>query len=115
MLRVNSGELGILQGQEMLVKDFDTGGPFWTEEGDRMVRAQIVFPERFLRPPVVQLAMTMWDLDSLRNQRGDLRAEKVTAAGFEIVFHSWGDTRIARMRVGWTAIGALPDEDDFIL
>lgn len=115
MLRVNTGELGILQGQEMLVTDFDTSGPFWTETGDREVRAHIDFPERFLRPPVVQLSVTMWDLDGDRNQRGDLRPENVTAAGFDIVFHTWGDTRIARMRVGWTAIGALPDEHDFIL
>ncbi|MBM3606823.1 MAG: hypothetical protein FJX25_19655, partial [Alphaproteobacteria bacterium] len=33
----------------------------------------------------------------------------------DIVFHTWGDTRIARMRVQWMALGAVPDEQDFIL
>ena len=115
MLRINTGELGIAQGDEMLVTDFDTSGPLWTDEGEREVRAHVDFAERFLRPPAVHLGVTMWDLDSQRNQRGDLRAENVTAAGFDIVFHSWGDTRIARMRVSWTAIGPTPDDDDFVL
>ena len=68
-----------------------------------------------MAPPVVHLGVGMWDLDSDRNQRGDLQVENVTLTGFDILFRTWGDTRIARMRVEWMAIGAVPDEQDFIL
>ena len=30
-----------------------------------------------------------------------------------MVFRTWGDTRVARMRIAWIAIGALSDEDDW--
>jgi hypothetical protein len=30
-----------------------------------------------------------------------------------IVFRTWGDTRVARVRADWLAIGALPHEDDW--
>nr|WP_111300785.1 H-type lectin domain-containing protein [Paracoccus saliphilus] len=115
MIRFSSGEIGVARGQVMLVSDFDSGGPMWTGQGDRHVRSHVTFDERFLMPPVVQVAVAMWDLDVSSNQRGDLEVENVTSAGFDIVFHTWGDTRIARMRVSWTAIGAVPDDMDFIL
>jgi hypothetical protein len=43
----------------------------------------------------------------------DISADLVTAEGFEIVFRTWGDTRIARVRADWLAIGALPNDDDW--
>jgi hypothetical protein len=39
----------------------------------------------------------------------------VTTEGFEIVFRTWGDTRIARIRADWMAIGAVRDEDEWDL
>jgi len=115
MQRFHANEVGIDQGDYTLIADFDTQGPMWTEQGDRTVRQRVNFSERFLRPPVVHLSMGMWDLDVSTNQRGDLLAENVTSAGFDLLFHTWGDTRVARMRVQWMAIGVLPDEQDFIL
>ena len=35
--------------------------------------------------------------------------------GFDIVFRTWNDTQVARIRVAWTAIGELPNEDDWAL
>ncbi|WP_411837350.1 H-type lectin domain-containing protein [Paracoccus sp. ME4] len=115
MQRFAFHEIGIQRGEVMVVSDFDTQGPMWTGEGERIHRQPIVFDERFIAPPVVHVSMGMWDMDSERNQRGDLRVEAVTLTGFELVFQTWGDTRIARMRVSWLAIGAVPDEQDFIL
>ncbi|MFN3525340.1 MAG: H-type lectin domain-containing protein [Paracoccus sp. (in: a-proteobacteria)] len=115
MLRFSSSEIGISQGVVQLVSDFDTNGPLWTGEGDRSVRQQVVFPERFLSSPAVHVSASMWDLDTSVNQRGDLSVENITPVGFEVVFKTWGDSRIARMRVQWTAIGPLPDDDDFAL
>jgi H-type lectin domain-containing protein len=43
--------------------------------------------------------------------RADLSVQDITVQGCEIVFRTWGDTRLARLRVAWTAIGELPDDD----
>lgn len=115
MVRFSVHEIGIAQGNVMVVSDFDTQGPMWTGQGPRLSRHPVVFSERFVAPPVVQLAPVMWDLDGARNSRGDMGAENVTPAGFDIVFRTWGDTRIARLRVQWTAIGPVPDDEDFLL
>ena len=40
-------------------------------------------------------------------------AKQVTAAGFGIVFRTWGDTRVVRIRAERIAFGALSDEDDW--
>jgi len=41
--------------------------------------------------------------------------QSYTREGFEIVFRTWSDTRIARIRVAWQAIGEVPHEDDWQL
>ncbi|WP_265500495.1 H-type lectin domain-containing protein [Paracoccus beibuensis] len=115
MFRFASNEIGIVQGETLIVADFDAHGPMWTTEGERTARERVSFPERFLTAPAVHLGVGMWDLDSDRNQRGDLRADNLTPSGFDLVFSTWGDTRVARLRVQWIAIGALPDEQDFVL
>lgn len=115
MYRFAVHEIGILRGQVMMVSDFDTHGPMWVGDGPRERRHRVAFEERFIAPPVVQLGLGMWDLDSDRNQRGDLLVENVTLDGFDLLFRTWGDTRVARLRVQWMAIGAVPDEQDFIL
>lgn len=115
MLRFTRNEIGVCQGELGLVADFDTQGPMWTDEGEREIRSPVKYSERFLMPPAVQLSASMWDLDSSRNLRGNLRAENVTASGFDAVFQTWGDTRVARLTVTWMAIGVLPDEQDFTL
>jgi hypothetical protein len=73
----------------------------------------VAFSERFRDAPVVHLAMSMWDTDGDTNQRADLRAEAITEAGFEIVFRTWGDSRVARIRADWIAIGEVAGEDDW--
>ncbi|MBM3606820.1 MAG: hypothetical protein FJX25_19640, partial [Alphaproteobacteria bacterium] len=88
MLRLTSNELGISQGEVMIVSDFDSQGPMWTAQGERSVRYHVAFDTPFLMPPVVQLSPCMWDLDAGSNQRGDLTASNVTANGFDIVFHT---------------------------
>jgi hypothetical protein len=30
-----------------------------------------------------------------------------------LVFRTWADTRVARIRADWTAIGAVRDEEDW--
>ena len=64
---------------------------------------------------MVHVSLSMWDMDSATNARADVAAEKITANGFDVVFRTWGDTRVARARIRWMAIGELQHEDDWQL
>lgn len=97
----------------MLFSDFAHDGAMWAGSGPREARHRETFKEAFLAPPSVMVGISMWDMDHKTNSRVDISAENVTATGFEIVFRTWADTRIARIRADWTAIGPVRDEDDW--
>lgn len=107
--------VAVMQGSVLLFSAFQDDGPMWTDTGPRAERRQISFEKPFLAPPVVHVSCGMWDIDGRQNQRADISAENVTTTGFEIVFRTWGDTRVARIRAEWLAIGAMRHEDDFDL
>lgn len=73
----------------------------------------VSFDEAFKSRPLVQVGMSMWDFDQKSNQRADISAEQVEVTGFTIVFRTWGDTRVARIRADWFALGEVRDEDDW--
>lgn len=95
----------------MLFTDFADNGPMWVGTGPREVRHRIRFAERFAAAPAVMVGISLWDVDTATNLRADLRAEAVAVDGFTLVFRTWGDSRLARLRAEWTAIGALRDDD----
>lgn len=95
--------------------DFEDNGPMWAGEGPREARIEVSFKEAFRNEPTVHVSLSMWDTADGTNQRSDLRAENVTETGFDLVFRTWGDSRIARVRGDWMAIGELPDEEDWEL
>lgn len=103
--------IGVDQGDVVLFSDFQNDGEMWTGEGPRRIARSVSFADTFVAPPVVNVSMTMWDIADGANARADVSAEEVTAKGFEIVFRTWGDTRVARVRVGWIALGEIADED----
>lgn len=111
MMKLGSHPLGIAQGSRQMFSDFANEGPMWTGSGPRESRHRIRFETAFLRAPVVMVGISMWDADSGTNLRADLTAENVSEAGFDLVFRTWGDTRIARIRADWTALGALTDPE----
>jgi hypothetical protein len=113
MKRLTLAAFGIQQGSRVLFSDYADGGPMWTGQGDRESRHLVTFREPFTEPPVVMVGVSMWDIDHKHNARADITAESVTATGFHLVFRTWGDSRIARVRADWTAIGAMRDEDDW--
>jgi len=113
MMRITSGKLGILQGSRVLFSDFADGGVMWTGHGDRESRHLIIFAEPFAANPKVMVGISMWDIDHKHTLRADIVAEKVTKTGFQLVFRTWGDTRVARIRADWTALGALKDDDEW--
>lgn len=108
-----AGAICVDQGAPVLFSDFQDGGPMWMGTGPREVRLSQAFKAPFIGDPVVTIGLSMWDIDHLTNSRIDILAENVTPHGFDIVFRTWGDTRIARVRANWLAIGPGWEEDDW--
>ena len=54
-------------------------------------------------------------MDATTVIRADVSTETITEDGFDLVFRTWGDTRVARVRVSWTAIGEVADPEDWDL
>ena len=115
MKRINTSSFGIVQGSRVLFTDFADGGAMWTGQGPRESRFIVTFKEEFLDLPVVMVGISMWDMDHKHNSRADISADAITERGFHIVFRTWGDTRVARIRADWTAIGSVRSEDDWQL
>jgi|TARA_B110000908_G_C10205573_1_gene427545 hypothetical protein len=108
MKKLRSLIVGIDSGDEVLFKD---GGEMWTGRGQRERRRRIKFSEKYLNVPNVQLSISLWDMDAGSVLRADVTAEAVTEKGFDMVFRTWGDTKVARIRISWTAMGELEDAD----
>jgi hypothetical protein len=115
MWRIRTHRLGIDQGSKVLFSDFENDGKMWAGEGTREHREVVRFSNPFLSAPMVQIGMSMWDAHQGANQRMDIAAENVTVDGFEIVFRTWGDSKIARVRADWMALGEVQHEEDWDL
>lgn len=115
MHRLKNNVVGVDQGDVELFSEFQDGGTMWTGVGPRERRTRVVFDETYREAPAVQVSISLWDVDGATSVRADLTAEKITPTGFDLVFRTWGDTRVARLRANWMAIGALPDDDDWDL
>lgn len=113
MRRFGHFAVGVEQGSVEMFSAFESGGPMWTGQGPRLEVQRVHFDESFVEPPVVHVALSMWDIDRNANQRADIQAAHVTPQGFELQFRTWGDTRVARVRANWLAIGPTRYEDDF--
>jgi hypothetical protein len=113
MKTFKSHPIGIDQGEEVLFSEFADGGQMWTGDGPRERRTAIAFSQPFRSVPVVQIGVSLWDVDTSSALRAEVQAEEITEEGFYAVFRTWSDTRIARIRVAWTAIGEVAHEDDW--
>jgi hypothetical protein len=111
MRKLESHVIGIDQGDVVLFSDFEHDGEMWTGEGPRNTRARVEFSEAYEAPPAVSVSVSMIDMSNDANWRADVQAEKITRSGFDIVFRTWGDTKVARVRVAWQSIGALSTDD----
>jgi len=115
MWRIRTHRMGIDQGSRVLFSDFEHNGEMWSGDGDREVRVWVEFSEPFQAPPAISVGLSMWDMDHSTNPRMDISAEDATENGFHLVFRTWDDTRVARVRADWTAIGEVAHEDDWDL
>ena len=115
MQRLTSNNIGIAQGSRVLFSDYIDGGPMWTGTGPREHRFSVEFAEAYAAIPNVMVSIAMWDSDTKTNQRMDISAENVSESGFDLVYRTWADSRVARVRANWMAIGPLPNQDDWEL
>jgi len=115
MRRFESHTIGVDHGDEILFSDFEDDGKMWKGEGPRAVRHAITFSEGFSDVPVISLQLSMVDMSNEAFIRGDLQPDNITKSGFDIVFRTWGDSRVARIRVAWQAMGPLPSDDTWEL
>jgi H-type lectin domain len=115
MWKIRTHRMGIDQGSQVLFSDFQHDGTMWTGDGERELRKRVAFSEPFVTAPAVKVTMSMWDVDHSANSRMDVMSDEVTTEGFEIVFRTWGDTRVARVRADWIAIGEVAHADDWDL
>ena len=115
MRRLRNHFIGIEQGDHVLFSDFEHDGPMWTGDGPREARSAVCFSESFRTAPSVHVSLSLWDVDAATNTRAEVLAEHVTVSGFDLVFRTWGDTRVARVRMNWLAIGELRHADEWDL
>ncbi|MEL7166263.1 MAG: H-type lectin domain-containing protein [Pseudomonadota bacterium] len=115
MKRLRNHLIGVDQGDVILFSDFEDGGEMWTGRGQRERRRRIAFAEPFRAAPSVQVSISMWDVDTETPLRADISAETVTPDGFDLVFRTWGDTRVARVRASWMALGEMRQADEWDL
>ncbi|APG47771.1 H-type lectin domain-containing protein [Phaeobacter porticola] len=113
MKRLQSPRLGIDQGDIEIFSEFENGGNMWTGAGPRERRRAVRFSESFAALPAVHVSSSLMDIDSGAALRAELVAENITVEGFEVVFRTWNDSRIARIRAAWLAIGTLSYADDW--
>lgn len=114
MKRFGHAAVGVSNGETEIFSAFETGGAMWTGSGPRSERRRISFEQPFLDPPSVHVALSMWDIAGGSNQRADLQAENISHDGFDLRFTTWGDTRVARVRARWMAIGPVLYEEDWL-
>lgn len=115
MKRLRNHLVGVDQGDVVLFSDFEDGGEMWTGRGPRERRRRIRFSEAYRRAPTVQVSLSMWDVDNSVGTRMDVAAEIVTEDGFDLVFRTWGDSKVARVRAAWMSFGELRHADDWEL
>ncbi|NSY40575.1 H-type lectin domain-containing protein [Leisingera sp. ANG59] len=113
MKRLRNPRTGVEQGDVTVFSDFEEGGEMWTGSGPRVRRKPVTFGEAYASPPAVHVSVSLWDMDTSAPVRAELVAENITCQGFDIVFRTWADSRAARLRASWLAIGELPHADDW--
>ncbi len=115
MKRIASHLIGVDQGELVLFSDYENGGEMWTGSGARERVVSVAFSQKYRKPPAVHCSMSLLDLATGPSIRTDVATREITDIGFKIVFRTWEDSRVARIRVAWMAVGELPDDEEWEL
>lgn len=111
MKRIASHLIGVDQGEVVLFSDFENDGEMWTGTGERERLVPVSFSQSYSKAPAVHCSMSLLDLATGPSIRADVAPREITETGFKILFRTWGDSRVARIRVAWMAVGELPDSE----
>jgi len=111
MKRIAGHLIGVDQGEVLLFSDFENDGEMWTGSGERERLIPVSFSQDFTAPPSVHCSMSLLDLATGPSIRADIAPINITEKGFDVQFRTWGDSRVARIRVAWMAIGEHPDSE----
>lgn len=114
MKKLENHRVGVDQGEEV-ISDFQSDGDLWTGDGPREVRRVVQFATPYRDLPRVMAFVQMWDISNTANARVDVQVDDITVEGFTLIFRTWLDTRVARVRIGWMSFGELPHDDDWQL
>lgn len=114
MIRISDYAVGVQTGVTLIFSDYEDDGPMWSGHGPRHVIQHVTFDTPFVEEPAVHLSLSMWDVDNAAVNRVDLRVDDIGLSGFSLKFSTWGDTRVARARASWMAIGSVPHPDNFV-
>ncbi len=113
MMRLSGPRTSIAQGDVEVFSEFEDGGEMWTGEGGRERRATVFFENKFSTPPAVFVSPSLMDMNNQGAYRAELVAESITETSFDVVFRTWSDSRVARVRAAWMAVGEIPFSDDW--
>ncbi len=113
MSAIINGAVKLEQDDVVLFSDFEASGEMWSGHGPRVTVLPQTFRSAFRNAPIVHCGLSMWDIDTTSNARVDIRAENITTEGFDLVFRTWADTKIARVRANWLAIGETDHSDNW--
>lgn len=102
----------VQSGTLQLFNHFEDEGFMWKGEGPRNVAEPVIFPKPFLTAPHILLSPVMMDCDTSSFMRYQLSARTIKEVSFVIHFHTWSDSRFARVSIGWLAIGETVDLDE---
>ena len=102
-------EISILVGYQELFDHVDPNGEMWDGEGERDVRVRVEFDTPLERAPHVFLSVVQLDSSQAQNLRFQLLADSITNDGFDTVFRTWSDTRLASCLVQWMAMSQSVD------
>ena len=72
----------------------------------RSFSVPVVFAAEFSSVPVVHLGLTGLDVDQRDSSCVTLKAENISASGFQAVISTWAGSRVFAVEFNWLAIGA---------
>jgi hypothetical protein len=75
------------------------------DDEERVFRARIDFASPFAGPPVVHVGISSFDIDHCDTARLRVRAEAISATGFELVLTTWRNTKVYSAETSWLAVG----------
>jgi len=86
----------------------DYSNPAWNLDegtGSRAFTIPVTFSKNFSSPPAVIISLKTFDISSSAGIRASVRANDITATGFNAVFSTWSGSVVYYLAADWMAYG----------